>query len=218
MKHLSQDKYTIAWFKLAECVSRGEKERAFGVYRLLAHSIDNDAFACQLQGDLHFSFDDIELAISKYFDAAHLYEAQDRFLEAAAVYENLISLQPSAERYRERIIALYQKLHIPSKVLYHRMQLIEQCVQEHKFKAAQPILDQLDAAVSPELVAHIYEKFLMTAIESGDVSADTIEKNMRVLIDIYLTYELNKQMRQFLSKLQALDSKWFDSMSKLLKR
>lgn len=125
MKHLSQDKYTIAWFKLAECVSRGEKERAFGVYRLLSHSIENHAFACQLQGDLFFSFDDIEGAISKYVDAAHLYEADERFLEATAVYENLISLAPQCERYRERLIALYDRLHIPSKVVHHRMKLDE---------------------------------------------------------------------------------------------
>lgn len=125
MKHLSQEKYTIAWFKLAECVSRGEKERAFGVYRLLSHSIENNAFACQLQGDLYFSFDDIDTAILRYVDAAHLYEADGRFLEAAAVYENLISLKPQCVRYRERLIMLYDRLHIPSKSSHHRMKLDE---------------------------------------------------------------------------------------------
>lgn len=217
MKHLSQDKYTIAWFKLAECVSRGEKERAFGVYRLLSHSIDNHAFACQLQGDLHFSFDDVESAIAKYFDAAHLYEAEERFLEAAAVYENLLSLRPTIERYRERIIALYQRLNIPSKVLHHRMELIEQCMNEHKFKEAQAHLAALDDFVAPELVAAMYEKFIVTAIENGDVHADQIEKNLKALIDIYLTHELNKRMRQFLSKLEVVEPRWHEKASSLLK-
>lgn len=217
MKHLSQDKYTIAWFKLAECVSRGEKERAFGVYRLLSHSIENHAFACQLQGDLYFSFDDIEAAIAKYFDAAHLYEAEERYLEAAAVYENLLSLQPTIERYRERIISLYQRLHIPSKVLHHRILLIEQCMQDHKLKEAQAHLAALDDNVSPELVAGIYEKFIVAAIESGDLNTDHIEKNLKALIDIYLTHELNKLMRQFVSKLQAIDMQWHDKAAKLLK-
>jgi len=217
MKHLSQDKYTIAWFKLAECVSRGEKERAFGVYRLLSHSIDNHAFACQLQGDLYFSFDDIESAIAKYFDAAHLYEAEERYLEAAAVYENVLSLRPNIERYRERIIALYQRLHIPSKVLHHRMQLIEQCMQEHKFKEAQSHLAALDDLVAPELVAAMYEKFILAAIENGDVHADQIEKSLKALIDIYMTHELNKRMRQFLSKLEVVDPPWHQKASALLK-
>ena len=30
MRYIPNDKYTIAWFKLAECVTKGEKEKAFG--------------------------------------------------------------------------------------------------------------------------------------------------------------------------------------------
>ena len=41
--------YSVAWFKLAEFVTRKEKERAFGVYRLLSHSIADRAFAAQLE-------------------------------------------------------------------------------------------------------------------------------------------------------------------------
>lgn len=210
MKHLSQDKYTIAWFKLAECVSRGEKERAFGVYRLLSHSIDNHAFACQLQGDLYFSFDDIEGAIAKYYDAAHLYEVEERFLEAAAVYENLLTLKPNTERYRERIIALYHRLHIPSKVLYHRVKLIEQCVREHRWKSAFEQLAQLDDMVAPSEVAAIYETVVFAALEALDVPADQIEKQLRVVMTLYVTHELNKEMRLFLSKLKAVDEQWHE--------
>ena len=50
------DKYTIAWFKLAECVAKGEKEKAFGVYRLLMHSLEDQAYAYQLEGDLLDAF------------------------------------------------------------------------------------------------------------------------------------------------------------------
>jgi len=207
MKHLSQDKHTIAWFKLAECVSRGEKERAFGVYRLLSHSIENHAFACQLQGDLYFSFDDVESAIGKYCDAAHLYEAEDRFLEAAAVYENLLSLKPTNERYRERIIVLYQRLHIPSKVIQHRVELIEQSMREHKFKAAQAHLAQLDDEVAPALVASAYEMFIFAALANADVPVDQIEKSIQTLMAIYLTHELNKQMQQFAAKLKSVDER-----------
>ena len=65
MRHVPSDKYNIAWFRLAECVSRGEKERALGVYRLLAHSFGDEAFAHQLMGDLLLSFDDAQaLAVS----------------------------------------------------------------------------------------------------------------------------------------------------------
>ena len=58
MKHLPSDKYNVAWFKLAECVARGEKEKALGVYRLLVHSLDEPAFIRQLEGDLLLAFKD----------------------------------------------------------------------------------------------------------------------------------------------------------------
>ena len=35
MKAISCEKQSIAWFKLAECVERGEKERALNLFRLL---------------------------------------------------------------------------------------------------------------------------------------------------------------------------------------
>ena len=79
MKQFSGDKYNVAWFKLAEFVARGEKERAMGLYRLLVHSFDDSAFAHQLEGDLLLSFDDTQ-AVEKYLEAAYLYETQDRLI------------------------------------------------------------------------------------------------------------------------------------------
>ncbi len=66
MKQVPSGKYTIAWFKLAECVSRGEKERALGVYRLLSHSLDDSALVCQLEGDIFLSFNDKQQAVTNY--------------------------------------------------------------------------------------------------------------------------------------------------------
>ena len=61
----NSQKYSIAWFKLAECVGRKEKERALAVYRLLSHSIGDEALTTHLEGDILLSFDD-DVAIAKY--------------------------------------------------------------------------------------------------------------------------------------------------------
>lgn len=91
MKEPVQNKRSLAWFKLTEFVIRGEKERALGIYRLLALSIDNQAFAQQLEGDLLLAFDD-PVAEEKYLAAAQLYlEAQQPTI-AVAIYEHLINL------------------------------------------------------------------------------------------------------------------------------
>jgi tetratricopeptide (TPR) repeat protein len=119
MKQMSSETYNIAWFRLAECVSRGEKERALGVYRLLAHSIDDRAFAKQLEGDLYLSFNDKDVAQQKYRDAAHLYQQTGRIVEAAAIFEHLLTLDSSSEFYRTSVIDLYSQLGQLEKMAAH---------------------------------------------------------------------------------------------------
>ena len=118
MKHVPSEKYNIAWFKLSECVARGEKERALGVYRLLSHSIDDAAFAAQLEGDLLLAFND-DGAMEKYCDAAKLYKKKQRFVEAAAVYEHLLTLQSEVDDHILNLILLYEILNFSEKFEYH---------------------------------------------------------------------------------------------------
>ena len=114
MKQVPADKYNIAWFKLAECVARKEKERAMGVYRLLTHSLDDTALACQLKGDLLLSFEE-DGAQNFYQEAAWLYQNAGRYLEAAAVYEHLRTIEPENQSYCIPLIDLYQKLELYKK-------------------------------------------------------------------------------------------------------
>jgi tetratricopeptide (TPR) repeat protein len=91
MTNLEADKFNIAWFKLAEFVARKEKERAFGIYRLLVHSLPHSALAAQLEGDLFLAFND-EKAVSCYIKAAELYHQDGKIIQAIAIYEHCITL------------------------------------------------------------------------------------------------------------------------------
>lgn len=109
MRYVPNDKYTIAWFKLAECVAKGEKEKAFGVYRLLKHSLEDQAYAYQLEGDLLSAFGD-EKAAEKYAHAARLYYHNNQHKEAVALYEELILLTPhEVPLYLQCIVGLIQQ-------------------------------------------------------------------------------------------------------------
>ena len=110
MKRISPDKYTVAWFKLSEVISRGEKERALGMYRLLAHSLDNSAFAKQLEGDILLFFND-NAAYEKYREAVALYIHQERYAEAIMTYEHLLSIgvQPTQKQQTD-LVSWYCKL------------------------------------------------------------------------------------------------------------
>jgi predicted negative regulator of RcsB-dependent stress response len=83
----------IAWFKLAELVERGEKERAFSIYRLLIHPWNDEAYAAQLKGDLYYAFRDCEKACESYHKAVSQYELSGRVQQATFVYERLLSTQ-----------------------------------------------------------------------------------------------------------------------------
>jgi len=119
MKQVQSNNYNIAWFKLAECVSRGEKERALGMYRLLSHSIADQALVEQLEGDLLGAFADAQQAIIKYHRAIERYMQTDRWLEAAAVYEHIISLEPTNYEHYMRVIEIYHQLGIAVQVYAH---------------------------------------------------------------------------------------------------
>lgn len=108
MSYLPADKYNVAWFKLAEFVVRGERERALGLYRLLVHSFNDQAFAYQLEGDILLSFNDSNAACEKYIAAAQLYRKNGKLPEAAGLYEHVITLQPKAEDILLILIDLYQ--------------------------------------------------------------------------------------------------------------
>lgn len=138
MKQMQSDKHTIAWFKIAECVSRGEKERALGVYRLLSHSFNDNAVARQLEADIHLCFGEQEIAIALYRHAIELYQKSDRFLEAVAICEHLLVMRPDDLLLRREAIKLYILLGIVSKIRIHICKALDdifttnnqQCLQE----------------------------------------------------------------------------------------
>lgn len=173
MKQVPSDKYNIAWFRLAEYVARGEKERALGVYRLLSHSLDDSAFARQLEGDIFLSFGDSQALIC-YQDAAILYKNAGLLRKAVAVYEHLHDLNGAYPDYIIALLELYchpQVLHrvervcdvacrlagVPS-VSHEQMQaslgiVLDYCLEQDDRMQLQRFLTQLEQ-VNPQWSAY----------------------------------------------------------------
>jgi hypothetical protein len=141
MKQTQVDKHTIAWFKIAECVSRGEKERALGVYRLLSHSFNDNAIKYQLEADIYCSFGENELAVALYHQAMEVYKKSHRFLEAAAVGEHLVVLQPADMSLHRNLIQLYLALGMMIKIRAHIQELVDFFGQKKQW--LEQILDDL---------------------------------------------------------------------------
>ena len=109
---------SVAWFKLAELVSRGEKEKALNLYRLLSHSFDVKAYALQVEGDILWAFED-SVAIEKYEEAARLYQKEKQIAPAAAVYEHLVALRPDNYVFMKSLALCYARLGWEKKLNNH---------------------------------------------------------------------------------------------------
>jgi len=114
----------VAWFKLAELISRREKEKALSLYRLLAHSFEDKAYALQLEGDILWSLDD-SAAFDKYTQAAFLYRKEKRIASAIAVYEHLLTLQPNNYEYLSTLVVLYVLIYWPERFEDRYKQLLD---------------------------------------------------------------------------------------------
>lgn len=100
MKQSNAEKSSVAWFKLAECLKRKERERAFILYRLLMHSFEDNAFLKKLEGDMWLDFDEHE-ASNCYLSAAHFYKQRQEYYEAYLIYKKLCDLDSTNTVYQQ---------------------------------------------------------------------------------------------------------------------
>lgn len=104
----------IAWFKLADLISRKEKEKALSLYRLISHSFENKAYTLQVEGDILWSMED-KRALDKYTQAAYLYKKEKNLVASIAVYEHLLTMEPQDFGYLKTLILFYLFLSWPEK-------------------------------------------------------------------------------------------------------
>ena len=206
MKQVGSDTYNVAWFKLADCIARGEKERALGIYRLLAHSLDDSALASQLQGDILRSFQD-EQAFEKYIHAAELYRTQGRFLEAAAVYEHLSCLDRENVAYRYQMIELYQQLNIRTKVTEYVKELLQWLLKKDDWKKGIEIVMEFETAGDLSFAAALHEQILFYLAVTEGVLPDTILVHAKKAIDAWNEQEDEAAIGKLCTRLEATNEK-----------
>ena len=216
MRYIPNDKYTIAWFKLAECVSKGEKEKAFGVYRLLMHSFDDQAYAYQLEGDLLGAFQD-QRAIEKYAHAAQLYVQNNRFKEAAIMYEELIFMMPQEITYTKRFIELYNTNKNKDLVLKKITGISLSFIEKKMYYHTMQIVEFFNAEIAIEEISVLYQKIALVCIKNNDVECDARELLFNLIISFLLKSTQQKKLQEILSVLCELDKIWYNKAITLLK-
>jgi len=199
-------KFNVAWFKLAEFVSRKEKERAFAIYRLLVHSLDDNALSAQLEGDLLLAFND-DKALYVYERAAQLYESSGRITQALFLYERIIALSaPTIDRLT-KMLALYQQGHDEGKLARCAAILIRLFLENNQREQADGLLHNL--VLSSYNNALLYEAYTLYLLQTTALlnEFDLICTYIQVTMDGFLTNHADKRMTLFLSKIAAINDR-----------
>ncbi len=209
------DKFNVAWFKLAEFVGRKEKERALGVYKLLSHSLLDDAFAAQLEGDLFMAFHD-EKAVDAYQRAAKLYEKNGQLAHAALVYEQMMAIQPENKEYLIQALKLYEAIKNDVKIARCASQLARIMIKNNSLDLLNDLMATLSCATEHQL--YVQQACITALIEFQPSEQQLIQDYLSCVVHgLESSIDYQKQFSLFFAKLSALDITWYERACQLLK-
>lgn len=197
---MSSDKYNVAWFKLAEFVSRGEKERALAMYRLLSHSLDDKAFARQLEADLLLSFND-DGAYERYGQASKLYLDQGREMEAAAIYEHMVTMEPTTEEQFAQLVELYKQMPKNVRIFESTQHILRWLMNNKEFEKVSSILQKIN---DPSQFAVVHQELVQAWLKVENPPTDSLMLHVKKIIDHYFSAKQQKHLQTFLMTLKML--------------
>jgi tetratricopeptide (TPR) repeat protein len=201
----SSDKINLAWFKLEEFVARGEKERALTMYRLLMHSINNEAVKHQLEGDILRAFND-KGAVYAYVKAAQIYEKTDKLIQAAELYELINDIMPDSYEYGKAMLKLYQQLFHTAKIYTAAQHLLSILIKRDQLVMAHELVQEMRFDGIQQATLH---SELVIAIISSNKTLDEafLETHLKAAIKYFLQEEGSSslQLNQFLTKIAVLN-------------
>ncbi|OGB86186.1 hypothetical protein A3J41_03275 [candidate division TM6 bacterium RIFCSPHIGHO2_12_FULL_38_8] len=216
MKTLASQTSNIAWFKLADFVARGEKERALSVLRLLMHSVSDEALTYQLEGDILLSFND-DLALDRYRTAAHLYQKLGKFQQAISIYHRTLMLKEQ-EKTLQALLTIYlttqQKIGIAHSFSKLAKLLLEKENGDYLITYTHNIAEKFDVHVKIILYAQLVATLLLYDV-----------KNKNITNIICTTLNLFKkdvtanqsELKKFLAELKALNFQEYKKAETYLK-
>jgi len=208
MRQVASDKYTIAWFKLAECIARGEREKALGVYRLLSHSLEDPAFALQLEGDILWAFNDSSGAIARYRDAAQLYHKSSNYRHAAGLYEQLALLVPHNIQILTALVTIYKSLALIPSMMHHGLALSTLFIAQKRYDDLLNLLISLEEIVGLSALSAEYTKGCINIIEYAPELVDHGSHFLRKAIQSLLQANNYDQLTLLVSTVHALHSSY----------
>jgi len=197
-------KQSIAWFKLAEYISRGEKERALGLYRLLSHTLENSPFELQLAGDILRACNDKERAIEKYLHAAQLYEKSEKFSHACGVYDHVLLLDPERQDLKIKRALLAAYMHDEER-LGRMVCSVLLSAQKISYETIVSCIDELCVASEKNIRMFCWQAVAWYALKQSTFNQGLMQAICKKTIDELSAAENSLELEKFLSRLESID-------------
>lgn len=213
MKLLSSGSHNIAWFKLAEFVCRGEKERALSVYKLLMHSVADRAFAHQLEGDILLAFDDAG-AIDRYHQAAEIYKKQKDYQKAIAVYEHIASCKKNLNNL-QALIDTYEYVNDYTGMIHSFARFANLAVATKNIGLLINQLHVYAAKTNISVQAELYG-YTCFALLTHDPSNFSIKMYVQQAVELYITVDNPHALDKFMAKLKVLNEVFYGIAQEIL--
>lgn len=207
MKTLASGSYNIAWFKLADFVARGEKERALSVYRLLMHSVSEAALTYKLEGDILLAFDD-DAALDRYHIAANLFKKSGKYQEAISLYQHALIFKKDEKIY-EALLDIYILIKNKSGILDTFSKIAQLCLQKEKndwlANLMHRALVQLDKTMQALLSERLVRAMLMYDEKNNSISS-CIMQTLDLFQEAIATEDIStSDLQKFLVDLKMLN-------------
>ncbi|MFS8507366.1 MAG: hypothetical protein LVQ75_04750 [Candidatus Babeliales bacterium] len=197
----------VAWFKLAEFIRRGEKERALSLYRLLTHSLPDKSFLKKLEADIWFVFD-IQQAQLLYEHAANLYKQDGKIMQSLLIFEKLAYQFPKNFQYQQTIIEFCKELQLFEKMLLWQLEHCTLLLEQGSLEKAKNIFITLEHQLKDAQIFLFHRLFVIAALKNQYAEQKTIEQSLYKAIDGLLRTGAQQETQQFLSTVQGLNSLW----------
>lgn len=218
MKTFESASSTVAWFKIADFVARGEKERALHMYPLLMHSVSDQAFSLQLEGDILLSFGDM-LALERYHAAVQIYKKSGRIRQAISVYEHVSALVED-ETVLQELLNLYLLCHDSTGFVQAFMKLSKFYIAHGYYNMLHELVNSYQNVIPADFFVLLYAQYVRTLL-MYEIKVDDFDYKVEYCLELFIQslqshHNLEKDFQRFLSDLKALNIKLFEKAQNYL--
>ena len=211
MSAVSSGKASVAWFKLAECMRRGEKERSLSVYRLLVHSLPDKAVAWQLKGDILAAFSLENDAADAYAHAAELFEQNHKYGQAAYAYHCIVHYNPRWYHGYDVLVRWYAARGLYKKARTLADRSVYVLITDKHITRAYEMIQYYKAYFNHLHIAQLYEVFVCQSLQQAHGIADRTMINTTIAhtIDTYQQEHKQQALQAFVDTLATLDEQTY---------